>query len=475
VPYPGEYAARIHDPDKYKLIHRQNNKFGDGIDAIFGVLPDGNTEVQALRFKVDKFKDREDVKNWLKEHDYETIMLEDPKSDREEKSTRHDSATDLVEVRRTPEGYLDGRSRVTRAGVLLYRNPDGSLRRELRHPEDVFAADSLASLRMIPITVQHPPVPGGLLTAETTGSFQVGFTGESVAQDGDYVNAAVKITAKPGVVAVDQGLDQISLGYSYVRDYTPGVYRGEEYDCRQLDIRYNHGALVRHGRAGPEVRLQVATDGLEYVDQGADVVSHDTNLNSNERTVMSLVKIALDGGLQYEVPPEVEVAVKKLQTALDEAGKERVKLTEQVSALTGERDTLKSQLQTALDAQSDEAVRKLVTERVQLERVALDFLDEEAQKAVPTLTTLDLKKLVIKSQLPDVNLDQADPSYIAAAFDTVVNLHNMRGDGSGKGLASIAGDNAKKLGGDLLRNVAKDGAVDHRKAMIDRMINAYKQ
>ena len=39
----------------------------------------------------------------------------------------------------TEEGYLKDRPILTSCGIFEYKNPDGSIRRELRLPEDVFA------------------------------------------------------------------------------------------------------------------------------------------------------------------------------------------------------------------------------------------------------------------------------------------------------------------------------------------------
>jgi hypothetical protein len=57
----------------------------------------------------------------------------------------------------TPEGFLRIPAAVTRVGVFNYKQPDGSVIRELRLPEEVFNPDSLSSLKSIPITNDHPP------------------------------------------------------------------------------------------------------------------------------------------------------------------------------------------------------------------------------------------------------------------------------------------------------------------------------
>ncbi len=69
MPYPNEHAQRINNPDKYIRLRRKNDEFGAGIDVIYGVLGDGGTEVQAIRFDKTKFTEAE-AKKWLKEHDY---------------------------------------------------------------------------------------------------------------------------------------------------------------------------------------------------------------------------------------------------------------------------------------------------------------------------------------------------------------------------------------------------------------------
>ena len=77
-PYPNEHAQRLNSPDKYERIRRQNDKFGSGIHAIFGVTEDGKTELQAIRFSADKFSP-EEAREWLEEHDYSTGGFEPAK------------------------------------------------------------------------------------------------------------------------------------------------------------------------------------------------------------------------------------------------------------------------------------------------------------------------------------------------------------------------------------------------------------
>ena len=161
----------------------------------------------------------------------------------------------VVSMEKTPEGFLKGIARVTRTGVFTYRNADGTLRRELRHPDEVFSRASLESMRMIPITNLHPAEK--LVTADTAKQLSIGMTGENVIPDGKFVMVPIAITTRDGVIAIENGREELSLGYETELEETPGSYDGEEYDFVQRKIGYNHLAIVDRGRAGADVRLNM--------------------------------------------------------------------------------------------------------------------------------------------------------------------------------------------------------------------------
>lgn len=164
--------------------------------------------------------------------------------------------TDLAQlprVTRTPEGYLRGDAIVTRVGVFKYQNADGSIRAELRHPDDVLN-DSLKSLRMVPITIDHPDEPVSVANA---ARYSVGSTGEYVRRDGNNVIVPLTITHADAIRAVSSGKRELSLGYSLDLIREDGVYEGERYTHRQTNITYNHLAIVDVARAGQAARLNL--------------------------------------------------------------------------------------------------------------------------------------------------------------------------------------------------------------------------
>jgi len=75
MPYKGEHAARLKDPDQYESFRRENDKFGAGVHAIWGITADGKAELQAIRFDAKKFSVAE-AKKWLQEHDHKPLLFE---------------------------------------------------------------------------------------------------------------------------------------------------------------------------------------------------------------------------------------------------------------------------------------------------------------------------------------------------------------------------------------------------------------
>lgn len=81
-PFPNEHAARLKNPDKYVSFRRRNDAGGPGIDFIFGILADGGTELQAIRFDKNRYTVAQ-AKDWLNKHDHTPIMFEEATGERE--------------------------------------------------------------------------------------------------------------------------------------------------------------------------------------------------------------------------------------------------------------------------------------------------------------------------------------------------------------------------------------------------------
>ena len=294
---------------------------------------------------------------------------------------------------KTAEGFIRDTPIVGRTGILVYRNADGTERKEYRPPEEAFKADSLASLMGKPITIGHK----AFVTAGNAAQVApVGSVLSAGRQDGNNIVADIV------VYNLDTDSRELSCGYTLTLDETPGVTPdGQHYDAVQRNIVYNHLAIVPQGRAGI-ARLNM---------DGEQVIDEEEQKEDNKMAEMT--KVRLDSGIEYDCAPEVKVEIEKMRKDSAEAKKGLDKLQAKLDALGAE--LAKEQEGRKADAEKakanfDEAVKA----RVELLKVA------EAHKVVnaDSMTDTEIKTAVIKAVRGDaINLDGKSADYIEAAFD----------------------------------------------------------
>jgi hypothetical protein len=384
----------------------------------------------------------------------------------------------IPDAKVTPEGYIRGNPKVTRTGIFLYKNEDGTTRRELRTPEEVFKKDSLDSMKLIPITNGHPAERK--VDCETARRNMVGVTGETINQDGDFVRCPVLITHKDGVDSVKSGRTGFSLGYNCDLIPEKGKYKGEDYDFRQSNIKYNHLALVDIPRAGDEARLRLDESDVESLVLKTDsknepAIIIDTNrvqdisFNFNPKKGGKMPQVILDG-ISYEAGAEVANALKK---ATEENLNLREKLdgsVKDVQKLTGERDTHKAtaeKLQARLDSGDD--IRKAVAARLELEKTAEKVFNADEMKDIAKMSDKEIRGSVIAKENKEIKLDGKSDEYVAACFDTIVASLATRNDaGIDKQKQNLNNDGKCSQGtGDVVK--------DARARMISKMTGADKK
>lgn len=174
---------------------------------------------------------------------------------------------DLGELRpaiRREDGTMIVDAHLTRCGVFNYLQPDGTIRRELREPEQVFAPESLNSFLGRPVTNEHPPE---MIDATNATRYAIGAVQGDVIRDDDHVRSRLTVYDHDTIQAMQNGKRQVSLGYVCDLDETGGVdpVYGR-YDARQINIRGNHCAIVDAARAGGTARVRL--DAAERIDGG---------------------------------------------------------------------------------------------------------------------------------------------------------------------------------------------------------------
>lgn len=169
----------------------------------------------------------------------------------------------------TPEGYLVcHRVPVARTGEQEYRGTDLGFRTSnvvtvYRSADEVFHPAAIASLEGKPLTMNHPPrfLDSHNVAIYSKGHVQNVRRGSDRLATGEEVLLADLIVTDAELIRqIRDGLRECSLGYEleWVQD--------EDGTIRQTNIRANHLAIVRDGRAGGSVRIM---DG-EQIDPGEE-------------------------------------------------------------------------------------------------------------------------------------------------------------------------------------------------------------
>lgn len=131
----------------------------------------------------------------------------------------------------------------------------------LRDPEELEKA--AASFAGKPLLNVHRPV-----TADDHEKEAVAGSISNPIWEAPYLKADLSIWDGLAIKAIEaETQKELSSGYRYRADMTPGTYEGVRYDGVMRDLIGNHVALVREGRCGPDVVVGDAAITGEVWDQ----------------------------------------------------------------------------------------------------------------------------------------------------------------------------------------------------------------
>lgn len=396
-----------------------------------------------------------------------------------------------IPFERTNEGFLKGRAIVTSIGVFTYKRKDGTIQRELRLPEEVFNPAALNSMKLKPVTLNHPME---LVTSDNAKSLQVGSLGDnpsSTTQDTrwngehvpfaeitDGINCAIDmiVTRQDAIDAILNGKQALSMGYTCDLEIAePGAtWCGIEYDFIQRNIRYNHCAIVDSARAGDNAKIELRADSEDAVLE--DMVFY----KKTDGGTQMLKKINLDG-IDYEAEAEVIKALQradeKAKKAEEDACEQKKAMDKKVADLEDKEKELEKRI-SELEAERDTAKEKADSAEKKLEEVKKTSLDSKtidaavnakmellhnAEKAnvevKADMSDMDIKKAIITSAFPNAKFDGKDDVYIQARYDATVEMLEERNDAKNRQVTS-----------DLPPEAHAD-ENDARNRMIERMKN----
>lgn len=342
---------------------------------------------------------------------------------------------ELKKPEKLQNGYLKCDGYLTRTGVFPYQNSDKSIRYELRHPTEVFNKDSLESFAMVPVTDDHPSV---FLHAENTWVAGKGSIGDTVEKDGDFVRARMLITDRDLVRKIETNEKrELSCGYECDLVEEAGSYKGKQYTHRQMNIRGNHVAVVKEGRAGPESRIRMDANSAAMVFDDVTVPGDEPEPTPEPKeSAVALIKRNIDGidcEMSEQAAQVVEkrlkedsAAVVKLNEDLVTAKKHADEMRAKVDALEGDVKKKDEELKAA-----PEKIRADIAARLALESDARKVMGAEAK--FDGKSDKDVRLAVLTKVAPDLKLDSESDDYIRARFDIAVkdakptgNMQNVR-------------------------------------------------
>lgn len=416
----------------------------------------------------------------------------------------------------TDEGYLVDHPIVTSVGIFVYHNPDGSERRELRLPEEVFAEKSLASYKGKPIIVTHD---AGYVDTDNVKEESIGTILSEGYRDGDDVRAEIIIHDTDSLKKYK--MRELSCGYNLRLDETPGVWEGQPYDAIQRDIEINHLALVDKARAGEQARLNIDGQGHDCMKGEKLNMENTTKRTDGAPTPEELAAAveafkkrraersgsAADGGITAEPPAQTAGAAEGEQPDAVQQVKDRrdrrdsegdpadmpgamgviAQQDEDIDTLLGVIDVLKAAgtttdgadgdcggTQTDGDGEGDEgnADEGGDTAQDKKDRADSDNDFRELLRVVrvgdrlnmdglEAMSVKEAKKAVLGKLKPTLHLDGKSAAYVNAAFDMAVSEMKERKDTNYQ--------RSQMMHGDGKPPVKQTGsASEARQRMIDR-------
>lgn len=191
-----------------------------------------------------------------------------------------------------------------------------------RDPAELAAAAD--TFKRIPLLIIHKAVSA----EEPEQMLVVGCTGDNVSFELPYLKASLSVWTDEAIKLIEsKSKEELSCGYYYRCDLTPGVADGVPYDGVMRDMYGNHVAIVEEGRCGPDVIVpdELPTE-LKHMRRTkliaalASFFKPDADLIAVDAVIKSLATSAADSDLTDKEKKDAEdaaLAIKRAGGAAD--------------------------------------------------------------------------------------------------------------------------------------------------------------
>lgn len=330
-----------------------------------------------------------------------------------------DANTGFIHVNNVP---------IARVGVFPYLKADGSIEMEAKLPTELLADTTVDSANNKPVTDDHPEE---FVTQSNANKYMKGFTASNAHVDNDTLRVDMTITDAALINEINQGKQELSIGFE--TDIVPqkGEYKGSVYDSVQKNIQINHVAVVERGRAGHSVRL--VGDSAEMVDdfkKGKHMDVTKVRLGDSDITVATsdvdkIVKVDADNSEKEKKIADLKAKIADYKKQLEELQGDADSSKKSEEEAKAEKDALEKQLETYKKKYEGDGLDQAIDAKIGLIEKVKPYVGDSFD--FNGKTDKDIKVATLKAIDDSINLNDKSDDYINAYFDsTIKNQGNSR-------------------------------------------------
>lgn len=341
---------------------------------------------------------------------------------------RYDTAQ-INKIEIDPEsGFLNIKNvPIAKVGVFPYLRADGSTVMEAKLPNELLSPSTVQSANLKPVTDNHPPV---MLSRDNSKQYMKGITLDNAHVNKNDSTLRVDITITDGslISEVNDGKEELSIGFRTEIQPVSGSFEGQDYDSIQSNIQINHVAVVDRGRAGHSIRLTGDSASMIITDNNEHDEHHKTQTEDN----METSQVLLDGAVvtvSKNDADKVEKTNSKLKETQSQVDKwkaqikelqEKVKKAESgndedTKKLKAKSDAMEKELLGYKEKLKPEAINDMVEKRIQLYDSASQFLPKDYD--FKNKTEREIKVDAIKAVKNDFDDTKMDENVIDGIFE----------------------------------------------------------
>jgi len=325
-------------------------------------------------------------------------------------------------MKKDSAGFLSGSAPVAKVGIMSYLMADGSVLRELVPAETLFDEDSMASLRLKPVTDSHPSERQ--VNSDNAGITQVGYTGEIIAQDGHFLTSNMVITDQRAIDSVNGGKQELSPGYQAELVFQKGTFNGDKYDAIQIGRKYNHLAIVDNARGGADIRLLLDSKDMHLDGFETSIAKNDKNKQTPKKEYS--MKYVIDG-IEYDADQQVVNQITKIDNELTASKASAVEAKAKLDSTEAERDTLKAKV----DELEKRDIEKEITDGIEAKLALVQKASKIVDKAdeLANLDSRSIKLKMIEKRFPEIHA-KIDENTTDVYIDAIVDAIEVKTDDS---------------------------------------------